>query len=112
MLRWIAGVTRLDHIRNDVIRERFGVAPIVDKMREARLRWRVRVSAAAKKRVVDKQRGVAIALAESLKDCVPDLNRIMAVGIDTKEDWATLFTAGRTPEKGEFYLTLDDAIKS
>ncbi|PIO56049.1 hypothetical protein TELCIR_22557 [Teladorsagia circumcincta] len=37
MLRWTAGVTRLDHIRNDVIRERFGVAPIVDKMREARL---------------------------------------------------------------------------
>ncbi|PIO64294.1 hypothetical protein TELCIR_14084 [Teladorsagia circumcincta] len=39
MLRWTAGVTRLDHIRNDVIRERFGVVPIVDKMREARLRW-------------------------------------------------------------------------
>ncbi|PIO69466.1 hypothetical protein TELCIR_08705 [Teladorsagia circumcincta] len=27
------------HIRNDTIRERFGVAPIADKMREARLRW-------------------------------------------------------------------------
>ncbi|PIO76495.1 hypothetical protein TELCIR_01435 [Teladorsagia circumcincta] len=39
MLRWTAGVTRLDHILNDVIRERFGVAPIVDKMREVRLRW-------------------------------------------------------------------------
>ncbi|PIO63506.1 hypothetical protein TELCIR_14892 [Teladorsagia circumcincta] len=39
MLRWTAGVTRLDRIRDDVIRERFGVAPIVDKMREARLRW-------------------------------------------------------------------------
>ncbi|PIO77632.1 hypothetical protein TELCIR_00210 [Teladorsagia circumcincta] len=32
MLRWTAGVTRADHIRNDVIRERFSVAPIVDKM--------------------------------------------------------------------------------
>ncbi|PIO64310.1 hypothetical protein TELCIR_14067 [Teladorsagia circumcincta] len=39
MLRWTAGVTRLDRIRNDDIRERFGVAPIADKMREARLRW-------------------------------------------------------------------------
>ncbi|VDP08514.1 unnamed protein product [Heligmosomoides polygyrus] len=39
MLRWTAGVTRLDRIRNDVIRQKFGVAPIADKMREARLRW-------------------------------------------------------------------------
>ncbi|PIO71715.1 hypothetical protein TELCIR_06381, partial [Teladorsagia circumcincta] len=29
MLRWTAGVTRLDHIRNDTIR--FDVAPIADK---------------------------------------------------------------------------------
>ncbi|VDO40919.1 unnamed protein product [Haemonchus placei] len=39
MLRWTPGVTRPDRISNDAIRERFGVAPIVDKMREARLRW-------------------------------------------------------------------------
>ncbi|XGW02685.1 hypothetical protein V3C99_014597 [Haemonchus contortus] len=39
MLRGTAGVTRLDRISNDAIRERFGAAPIVDKMREARLRW-------------------------------------------------------------------------
>ncbi|VDO90153.1 unnamed protein product [Heligmosomoides polygyrus] len=39
MLRWTAGVTRLDHIRNDAIRQKFGVAPIADKIREARLRW-------------------------------------------------------------------------
>ncbi|VDO19219.1 unnamed protein product [Heligmosomoides polygyrus] len=39
MLRWTAGVTCMDRIRNDVIRQRFGVAPIADKMREARLRW-------------------------------------------------------------------------
>ncbi|PIO59033.1 hypothetical protein TELCIR_19516 [Teladorsagia circumcincta] len=39
MLRRTAGVTRADHIRNDAIRQRFGVAPIVDKVREARLRW-------------------------------------------------------------------------
>ncbi|VDO73648.1 unnamed protein product [Heligmosomoides polygyrus] len=28
----------MDHSRNDVIRQKFGVAPIADKMREARLR--------------------------------------------------------------------------
>ncbi|VDO66057.1 unnamed protein product [Heligmosomoides polygyrus] len=39
MLRWTAGVTRLDRIRNDEIRQRFAVAPIADKLREARLRW-------------------------------------------------------------------------
>ncbi|VDO64047.1 unnamed protein product [Heligmosomoides polygyrus] len=39
MLRWTAGVTRLDRIRNDAIRQKFGVAQIADKMREARLRW-------------------------------------------------------------------------
>ena len=39
MLRWTAGVTRLDRIRNEVIRKKFGIAPIADKMRETRLRW-------------------------------------------------------------------------
>ncbi|VDO60178.1 unnamed protein product [Heligmosomoides polygyrus] len=39
MLHWTAGVTRMDRIRNDVIRQKFGIAPIADKMREARLRW-------------------------------------------------------------------------
>ncbi|VDP50693.1 unnamed protein product [Heligmosomoides polygyrus] len=39
MLRWTARVTRVDRIRNGVIRQKFGVAPIADKMREARLRW-------------------------------------------------------------------------
>ncbi|VDP10246.1 unnamed protein product [Heligmosomoides polygyrus] len=39
MLRWTARVTRMDRIRNDAIRQKFGVAPIADKRREARLRW-------------------------------------------------------------------------
>jgi hypothetical protein len=39
MLRWISGITRFDHVRNDDIRDRYGVAPITEKMREARLRW-------------------------------------------------------------------------
>ncbi|VDP07496.1 unnamed protein product [Heligmosomoides polygyrus] len=37
--RWTAGVTRLDHVRNVPIRQRFRVAPIADRLREARLRW-------------------------------------------------------------------------
>ncbi|XP_070004684.1 uncharacterized protein [Nicotiana sylvestris] len=39
MLRWMCGHTRLDNIRNEDIRERVGVAPVDNKMREARLRW-------------------------------------------------------------------------
>jgi len=39
MLHWICGHTRLDKIRNEVIRDKIGVASIEDKIREARLRW-------------------------------------------------------------------------
>ncbi|XP_070008445.1 uncharacterized protein [Nicotiana sylvestris] len=39
MLRWMCGHTRMDKIRNEDIRERVGVAPIEDKMQEARHRW-------------------------------------------------------------------------
>ena len=39
MLRWMCGHTRLDRIRNEVIRGKLGVASIGDKMRESRLRW-------------------------------------------------------------------------
>jgi len=39
MLRWMSGKTRQDRIRNDTIRERVGVAPIVEKLVENRLRW-------------------------------------------------------------------------
>ncbi|KAL5170138.1 LINE-1 retrotransposable element ORF2 protein [Glycine soja] len=39
MLRWMCGKTRQDKIRNGDIRERVGVAPIVEKMVENRLRW-------------------------------------------------------------------------
>ena len=39
MLRWMCGHTRMDKIRNEDIREKVGVAPIDDKMREARLKW-------------------------------------------------------------------------
>ena len=35
----MSGKTRRDRIRNDTIRERVGVAPIVEKMVENRLRW-------------------------------------------------------------------------
>ncbi|KIH47114.1 hypothetical protein ANCDUO_22830 [Ancylostoma duodenale] len=39
MLRWSMGVTLKDRISNEVVRSTFGVAPITDKIREARLRW-------------------------------------------------------------------------
>ena len=38
-LRWSSGYTLKDRIRNDHIREKVGVAPISEKMREYRLRW-------------------------------------------------------------------------
>ncbi|EYC09854.1 hypothetical protein Y032_0058g2857 [Ancylostoma ceylanicum] len=39
MLRWSMGVTMKDKVPNEVVRNTFGVAPITDEMREARLRW-------------------------------------------------------------------------
>ncbi|EYC26829.1 hypothetical protein Y032_0010g986 [Ancylostoma ceylanicum] len=39
ILRWMAGVTRLDRVCNQDVRQRFGVAPITEKVRKARLRW-------------------------------------------------------------------------
>ncbi|EYC23525.1 hypothetical protein Y032_0015g2702 [Ancylostoma ceylanicum] len=39
MLIWSMGVTLKDKVPNEVVRFTFGVAPITDKMREARLRW-------------------------------------------------------------------------
>jgi len=39
MLRWSLGLTRLDHVTNNDTRTRLKVAPITEKMRQARLRW-------------------------------------------------------------------------
>ena len=39
MLRWMSGKSRHDGFKNDTIRERVGVAPIVEKLVENRLRW-------------------------------------------------------------------------
>ena len=38
MISWMCGHTKFDKIRNGVIRGKIGVAPIEDKIREARLR--------------------------------------------------------------------------
>ena len=38
-LRWMCDYTRKDRIRNEVIREKIGVAPIEEKMTENWLRW-------------------------------------------------------------------------
>jgi len=39
MIRWMCGYTRRDKVRNEVIRDKVGVAPIEHKMRKTRLRW-------------------------------------------------------------------------
>jgi hypothetical protein len=39
MPRWLSGVITEDRIRNEYVRGSIGVATIVDKMRENRLRW-------------------------------------------------------------------------
>ncbi|KAF3657625.1 hypothetical protein FXO37_14823 [Capsicum annuum] len=39
MLRWMCGLTRGDRVRNETIREKVGVTPVENKMREVRLRW-------------------------------------------------------------------------
>ncbi|KAF3670996.1 putative 2-dehydro-3-deoxyphosphooctonate aldolase [Capsicum annuum] len=39
MLRWMCGLTRGDRVRNEIIREKVGVASVDNKMREGRLRW-------------------------------------------------------------------------
>uniref|UniRef100_A0A1U7W568 Uncharacterized protein LOC104225110 n=1 Tax=Nicotiana sylvestris TaxID=4096 RepID=A0A1U7W568_NICSY len=39
MLRWMCGHTRLNRIRNEVIWDKVGVAPVETKMRGAKLRW-------------------------------------------------------------------------
>ena len=39
MLRWMAGISRKEHIRNEEVRARTKVISITEKMREQRLRW-------------------------------------------------------------------------
>ena len=39
MLWWFCGNTRRDRVRNEVIQDRFGVAPIEEKLAQHRLRW-------------------------------------------------------------------------
>jgi len=39
MLQWFCGHTKRDRVRNEVIRERVGVAPIEEKLTQHRLRW-------------------------------------------------------------------------
>jgi hypothetical protein len=38
MLRWVSGVTKEDSIRNEYVKGNIGVASVMDKMRENRLR--------------------------------------------------------------------------
>ncbi|PIO65974.1 hypothetical protein TELCIR_12327 [Teladorsagia circumcincta] len=68
-----------------------------------------------------KRNGVAIAVAEALKDYVSlrrIRDRIMAVRIDTKERYWTVLSVHAPQnvcpvnEKDEFYMSLDDSIRA
>lgn len=39
MLNWMSRHTRQDRMKNDCIRERVEVTPIIEKMTETRIRW-------------------------------------------------------------------------
>ncbi|EYC01783.1 hypothetical protein Y032_0104g3600 [Ancylostoma ceylanicum] len=52
MLRWSMNVTLEDKVPNEVVRSTFGVAPITDQLREARLRWFGQVSRREEESVV------------------------------------------------------------
>ncbi|KAK6737446.1 hypothetical protein RB195_019880 [Necator americanus] len=39
MLRWTIGVTLKEKVSNDTVRSIFGVAPVTEKIKEARVRW-------------------------------------------------------------------------
>ncbi len=39
MLRWTLGLTRWDQVKNEDVRKTMGVALIMEKMKEERLRW-------------------------------------------------------------------------
>ena len=39
MIRWVCRYMRLNRIRNEMVREKVGVSPIEDKIRETRLKW-------------------------------------------------------------------------
>ena len=39
MLRWMAGISKKEHIRNEDVRARTKVIAITEKMREQRLKW-------------------------------------------------------------------------
>jgi len=49
MLRWFCEHTIRDRVRNEVIQERIGVAPIEEKLTQHRLRWFGRVQRRAPK---------------------------------------------------------------
>ncbi len=53
MLRWALGLTRLDRVRNEDVRNILGVAPISEKMRQAGLCWYGHVVCSGEESVAD-----------------------------------------------------------
>lgn len=52
MARWASGVSLLDHIQNNVIRQYMGIVPITNKMRERRLQWFGHVLRASQDKII------------------------------------------------------------
>ncbi|VDO76727.1 unnamed protein product [Heligmosomoides polygyrus] len=83
MLRWMAGVMRLDRIRNEAIRQKFGVAPIADKMSEARLRCYSHVlhgkEDSVRKRGLKSEAIVKLSRGRAKQPCCDTLNMVFKV---------------------------------
>ncbi|KAL4082969.1 hypothetical protein QTP88_023973 [Uroleucon formosanum] len=118
MLRWISGVTREDKIKNEYVSGSIGVASIVNKMRENRLKWLghvMRREETGAVRVVMKmniegKRGRGRPKKRWLKNIEKDMR---AVGVCIGDDAIKKRSEARikaiqnpTPENQEEFLTL------
>jgi len=61
MIHWMCNYTRMDKIRNEVIREKVRIAPLEHKMRETRLRWFGHVKRRSKDTPVRRCEGMTLA---------------------------------------------------
>ncbi|RZC07096.1 Thioredoxin M-type, chloroplastic [Glycine soja] len=114
MLRWMCGKTRQDKIRNEAIRERVGVAPIVEKMVENRLRWFGHVERrpvdSVVRRVDQMERRQTIrgrgrpkkTIREVIKKDL-EINGLDRIKVVTDSSWNNLVIASETPVLVEFW---------
>jgi hypothetical protein len=89
MLKWMCGVTRMDKIRNEYIRESLKVAPVTEKMRNNRLAWFGHVMRRDKSHMIKRVMGMNVDGHPSRgqpnkrwMDCVKDDVRINGVSME------------------------------